>query len=155
MIECYVRFVLVHDYKVGSGKVDTSAYDDNTAKITSEYHCSLFLYAYNSLTLISVWLMVAISFERWVVIKITMQSKYMVKLRAMIILGLIFGLTLTLNVFDLAPGLYLKPQWYANLTLLCERDDIKNNNDTSEIRAVYKNLGPIRFNTETFALSKF
>lgn len=154
VIEFYIRFVLVNDYKVGTA-VDTAAYDDNTAKITSEYHCGLFLYVYNSLTLISVWLMVAISFERWVVIKITMQSKNMIKMRAMIILGFIFGLTLTLNVFDLTPGLYLKPQWYANLTLLCERDDIRNSNDTNVIRSVYKNLGPIRFNTETFALSNY
>ena len=143
LIEAYVRLVLVKSYHVGPNEIDMEKYDIYTANIVSEYHCSIFLYLYNSFTLISVWLMAAVSFERLVVTKIAIQTKHMIKLRAFIILILIFTIIFLLNVFDLAPGLYIKPQWYANLTLLCERDDI-------EIFNVYKQMGPITFNTETF-----
>ncbi len=118
--------------------------------MTSGYHCSIFLYFYNSLTLISVWLMCAVSFERWIVIKIPIQTRKMIKFRAILILLLIIMTIFALNVFDLAPGLYIKPQWYANLTLLCERDDVMSGFEGERI-GVYKQLGPITFNTETFA----
>jgi hypothetical protein len=56
------------------------------------------------------------------------------------------------NVFDLAPSFYIKPQWYANLTLLCERDDKYHTiNNSSHL---YKSLGPIQFNTEIFAFTR-
>ena len=70
----------------------------------------------------------------------------------MIILALIFVVIFSVNVFDLAPGFYIKPQWYANLTLLCERDDKYHTiNNSSHL---YKSLGPIQFNTEIFAFTR-
>ena len=68
------------------------------------------------------------------------QSKYV----------LIFFTIFSVNIFDLAPGFYIKPQWYANLTLLCERDD-KGDQFSSNISHIYKKLGPITFNTDIFA----
>ena len=148
-IEAYVRYTLVTTFKVNPNEINTEKYDKYTANIASEYHCSLFIYFYNSLTLISVWLMAAVSLERWLVMKFALQTKYMIKLRACLILFFIFGSVFALNVFDLAPGLYIKPQWYANLTLLCERDDtLGHENDSAR---VHKRLGPLYFNTETFA----
>lgn len=70
----------------------------------------------------------------------------------MIILALIFFVIFSANFFDLAPGFYIKPQWYANLTLLCERDDKYHTiNNSSHL---YKSLGPIQFNTEIFAFTR-
>lgn len=122
-----------------------------TPKIVNDYHCSIYIYVLNSLTLVSVWLMVAVSLERLLVIKFALQTKYMIKLRAILLLVFIFFTIFCLNVFDLAPGLYIKPQWYANLTLFCERDDIKGTENNSAIRNI-KSLGPIQFDTTMFAL---
>ena len=70
----------------------------------------------------------------------------------MTILTLIFVVIFSANVFDLAPGFYIKPQWYANLTLLCEGDDKYNSiNNSSHL---YKSLGPLQFNTEIFAFTR-
>ncbi len=158
LIEQIVRSILVSRYHVDSNELNSEKYDKYTSYITSDNHCSLLLYFTNSLTLTSVWLMCAVSLERWLVIQFTLQSKYMIKLRAFIILVCIFLVTFSFNVFDLAPGLYIKPQWYANLTLLCERDDTVSTEINTEINAtrtykssVYKRLGVITFNTETFA----
>jgi hypothetical protein len=70
----------------------------------------------------------------------------------MTILTLIFVVIFSANVFDLAPGFYIKPQWYANLTLLCEGADKYNSiNNSSHL---YKSLGPLQFNTEIFAFTR-
>ena len=158
LIEQIVRSILVSRYHVDSNELNSEKYDKYTSYITSDQHCSLLLYFTNSLTLTSVWLMCAVSLERWLVIQFTLQSKYMIKLRAFIILVCIFLITFSFNVFDLAPGLYIKPQWYANLTLLCERDDTVSTESNADINAtrtykssVYKRLGILTFNTETFA----
>jgi hypothetical protein len=149
LIEKTVRTILVKRYHVKTYEFDSEKYDKYTSYITADYHCSVFFYFYNSLTLTSVWLMCAVSLERWLVIQFALQSKYMIKLRAFLILILIFLITFFFNIFDLAPGLYIKPQWYANLTLLCERDDTySSENNTARI---YKKLGSLTFNTETFA----
>lgn len=123
-----------------------------TELIVQDYHCSIYIYLLNSLSIISVWLMVAVSLERLIVVKFTLHTKYAIKVRAILLLVLIFVTTFGLNVFDMTPGLYIKPQWYANLTLLCERDDPINqhNNSTS----MYKSLGSLRFDTNLFALSR-
>lgn len=149
LIEQTVRSILIHRYHVDSYEFDSEKYDKYTSYIASDYHCSIFIYFYNSLTLTSVWLMCAVSLERWLVIQFALQTKYMIKLRAFLILILIFLVTFSFNVFDLAPGLYIKPQWYANLTLLCERDDTYNT-ENNTVR-IYKRLGSFSFNTETFA----
>ena len=148
-IENYVRSILVKKFFVDPNEVNTEKYDTFTTSIASDYHCSLFLYFYNSLTLISVWLMAAVSLERWLVMKFALQTKYMIKLRALLILLFIFVTVFVLNIFDLAPGLYIKPQWYANLTLLCERDDTLGYENNS-IR-IQKQIGSFSFNSETFA----
>ncbi len=143
-----MRYILSNIYHIQ--KLDTEQYLDITESITSEYHCSFQIYLSNSLTLISVWLMVAVSFERWFVIKVTVQTRRMIKTRAIFILVIIFVSLFTLNVFDLAPGFYIKPTWFANLTLLCERDNMLDEYGNST--STYKNLGPITFNTHVFAL---
>lgn len=124
-----------------------------TTKIVREYDCSVYIYVLNSLTLVSVWLMVAVSLERLIVIKFALQTKRMIKLRAIFILVLIFIITFGLNVFDLAPGLYIAPTWYANLTLLCERDDT-----VSEMHAnsshIMKSIGSFQFDTQVFILAR-
>ena len=178
-LESYVRSRLVNDYHILN--YNQEDYDLYTNLITSDYHCSLFFYFYNSVTLASVWLMAAVSLERWLVIKFTIQSRRAVRNRALCVLTSIFGGVLVLNLFDLTPGLYIKPQWYSNLTLLCERQDmfsgsaavaaapatptatvLNNNNATASATAtatatamasaVIKQLGPIAFNVNTFAL---
>ena len=147
-VEFYVRNKLSSDYNVINYNQDD--YDTYTSMIASDYLCSVLTYFHNSLTLVSVWLMVAVSVERWLVIKFALQTKYMIKLRAFFILFIVFIVIFSFNLFDLSPGLYIKPQWYSNLTLLCERHDIYSeiNNSTH----LYKNLGPFTFNTRTFAL---
>lgn len=149
LIEQVVRSILVNRYRLDTNSIDFFKYEEYTSQITSDYHCSVYFYFYNSLTLTSVWLMCAVSLERWLVIQFTLQTKFMIKLRAFLILILIFLITFSFNVFDLAPGLYIKPQWYANLTLLCERDDTYNT-ENNTVR-IYKRLGSLTFNTETFA----
>lgn len=74
-IETYVRRVLELDYGILADQVNQELYDQKTSEITSEYQCSIFYYIYNSLTLISVWLMAAVSLERWLVIKYTLQTR--------------------------------------------------------------------------------
>lgn len=152
LIEKVIRTILVDKYNVNPYEVNQEKYDRYTSYITSDYHCSLFIYVYNSFTLVSVWLMVAVSLERLLIIKFTLQTKYMIKLRAFLILFFIFIAIFSLNIFDLAPGLYIKPQWYANLTLLCERDDTMGTDSNST--RIYKRLGPLSFNTETFAFTR-
>ena len=150
LIEKIIRYNLQTHYNVSADQVDQEKYDKYTNKITSEYHCSIFFYVYNSFTLISVWLMVAVSLERLVVVKFTLQTKYMIKLRAFLILTTIFVCVFVFNMFDLAPGLYLKPQWYANLTLLCEREDIEVRSINPSL--IYKSIGSLTFNSDHFAL---
>jgi hypothetical protein len=147
-VEFYVRNKLVNDYHVINYRQDE--YDIYTSQIASDYLCSVLTYFHNSLTLVSVWLMVAVSVERWLVIKFALQTKYMIKLRAFFILFIVFIVIFSFNLFDLSPGLYIKPQWYSNLTLFCERQDIYN--DVNNLTDLYKKLGPFTFNTETFAL---
>ncbi|CAF1086678.1 unnamed protein product [Brachionus calyciflorus] len=149
-IEKFIRNTLYDSYNVSSSEFNQENYDTFTNKITSEYHCGIFIYIYNSFTLISVWLMVAVSLERLLVIKFALQTKYMIKLRAFLILFFIFISVFLLNIFDLAPGLYIKPQWYANLTLLCERDDTEDRK-TNPSR-IYKRIFWFTFNTDHFAL---
>lgn len=152
LIEKIIRYNLHTNYNVSADQVNQEKYDKYTSKITSEYHCSIFFYVYNSFTLISVWLMVAVSLERLVVIKFTLQTKHMIKLRAVLILGTIFVSVFVFNLFDLAPGLYLKPQWYANLTLLCEREDVEDKNPNPSL--IYKKIGALTFNSDHFALAR-
>lgn len=152
LIEKIIRYNLHTHYNVSAYQVNQEQYDKYTNKITSEYHCSIFFYVYNSFTLISVWLMVAVSLERLVVIKFTLQTKYMIKLRAFLILSTIFVCVFAFNMFDLAPGLYLKPQWYANLTLLCEREDVEEKNINPSL--IYKQIGSFTFNSDHFALAR-
>ena len=102
------------------------------------------------------WLMVAVSLERLIVIKFALQTKQMIKMRALIILVVIFITTFGLNVFDLAPGLYIAPTWYANLTLLCERDDLISDftNENSSSTRIIKSLGSFQFDTNLFSLTR-
>lgn len=146
--ESYVRYILSHTYSID--KINTEQYLETTESITSEYHCSLQMYLSNSLTLISIWLMVAVSFERWFVIKVAIQSRRMIKTRAIICFSVIFISLFSFNVFDMAPGFYIKPTWFANLTMLCERDNTID--QFGNLTGTYKQLGPISFNTEVFAL---
>jgi hypothetical protein len=74
-IESYVRRVLEVDYGIMTDEVHQDLYDEKTSEITSDYQCSVFYYIYNSLTLISVWLMAAVSLERWLVTKYTLQTR--------------------------------------------------------------------------------
>lgn len=106
----------------------------------------------NSLTLLSVWLMVAVSLERLIATKFTLQTKRTIQIRAVLLLGLIFVFTFGLNVFDLAPGFYIKPVWYANLTLLCERDDMVS--DRTNSSRIYKSIGSFQFDTQIFILAR-
>lgn len=153
-MENYFRRRLVSDYNMTETEINWEKYQEHTEEIASPYLCSTFVYVYNSLTLLSVWLMAAVSVERWLVVKFTIQSKRRLRLRALIMLSAIFLIIFSLNVFDMAPGFYIKPQWYANLTLSCERSDIRNDLDSSvwSITNVYRRLGPFSFNTDTFVL---
>ena len=103
-MEIYVRHALVTQYNIVPNEVDQEKYDHYTSLISSDMHCSVFLYVYNCLTLISVWLMAAVSLERWLVIKYTLQTRQMIRMRAISILAFIFVSIFGLNVFDLAPG---------------------------------------------------
>lgn len=146
--EIYVRNRLANFYKVNRSDFNLEKYENYTPKVVNDYDCNIYLYTMNSLTLVSVWLMVAVSLERLIVIKFTLQSKYWIKVRAIIILVVIFVTIFSLNIFDMAPGFYTKPVWFANLTLLCERDDIKNETTT------YKRIGGLAFDTNLFALTR-
>jgi hypothetical protein len=156
-IENGIRSSIHTKFNMSMDEFNLDKYQYYTSNITSNYHCSVFMYAHNSLTLVSVWLMAAVSLERWLVIKFTIQSKRMLKWRAFFILSFILVSIFGLNVFDLAPGFYIKPTWFANLTLLCERDDTLehifiNGTITPTKAYYYKTLGGFTFNTNYFFL---
>jgi hypothetical protein len=148
-IESSLRYTLVNKYNVSADDV-FGEFERQTLLITDRLYCSVFIYVLNSLTLLSVWLMAAVSFERWLVIKFALQTKRMLRIRAACLISFLFAAVLGLNVFDLADGFYIGPNWYANLTIICERDDMfyTHSNATS----VYQHLGPIEFNTDVFVL---
>nr|QVK45700.1 G protein-coupled receptor [Proales similis] len=148
--ESYLRHKLESEYHVKY--MFDWEYERITHELTSEYHCNGFMYALNSLTLISVWLMVSVSFERWLIIKHTLQSKSMNKLRALLIITGVFMAMLTFNVLDLAPDLYNKPNWFANLTLVCERTDTFKYYDPRVSKNIVKRLGPVAFNTTIYSI---
>jgi hypothetical protein len=150
LIESSLRYTLKNKYNVSEFDETTGVFEEITNQIASPVYCSVFIYVYNCLTLISVWLMVAVSVERWLVIAIPIQTKRMLRIRAACIISFVFVSIVSLNVFDLAPGLYIGPNWYSNLTLLCERDDMVHT--TNNVSSMYKRLGPIEFNTDRFVL---
>jgi hypothetical protein len=104
-IELYVRHKLTNVYHVVNSESNQELYDSYTSLIASDYLCSVLTYFHNSLTLVSVWLMVAVSVERWLVIKFALQTKYMIKLRAFFILLVVFVVIFSFNLFDLSPGM--------------------------------------------------
>lgn len=98
-------------------------YELYTNEIVSESHCNILMYIHNTLGFASTWIMAAVSAERYLVIKYPLQSKKLIKLRAFIILISIGLIVMLINIFDFAPDFYSKPQWFSNLTLLCEPHD--------------------------------
>ena len=119
-------------------------YEIYTQKIVSDYHCNITMYIHNTLGCASTWLMVAISIERWLVIKYPLQTKSMIKLRAILILTIIIIVVFIINIFDLAPNLYNSPHWFSNLTLLCEPFD----------SIQYITLGSITLNADVYSFMR-
>jgi hypothetical protein len=117
--EFYVSNKLFKKYNA----TNDAEFEEYTDLIVSDYHCNIVMYIHNTLGCASTWLMVAISIERWLVIKYPLQTKSMIKLRAFLILTIIIFIVFIINIFDLSPNFYNKPHWFSNLTLLCEPFD--------------------------------
>jgi hypothetical protein len=122
-------------------------YEIYTREIIDGSYCSALMYLHNSLGFTSTWIMVAISVERWLVIKYPKTTKTRINLRAVIILLSIVVTCHGINMFDFSTGYYVV-NWFSNITLLCEPLGLNNDGSTS------LTFGLITINAEIFTFSR-